>query len=316
VGAPAIEVRGLVKRYGEKTAVDGLDLTVPEGAFWGLLGPNGAGKSTTIGAIAGLVRPTAGTIKVFGHDAWREPAAARRLIGLCTQEPNFDDFLGLERILAYHAGYFGMDYGKALARARELLEFFDLSEYRKRRTSTLSGGMKRRLLLARALMHHPRLLILDEPTAGVDVEIRRSLWEYVRRLNREEGVTVLLTTHYLEEAEALCDPITVIDHGRVIEQDAPDALRDRYGSRRAIVTLERDSPEATALAARLGFAPDGKGRLVREGGDGAQATQALLRDLAGAGIAVADLELTRTRLEDVFVKLTAREGRGAGGGRP
>jgi ABC-2 type transport system ATP-binding protein len=307
VGAPAIEVKGLVKRYGDKLAVDGLDLTVPEGAFWGLLGPNGAGKSTTIGAIAGLVRPTAGTIKVFGHDAWREPAAARRLIGLCTQEPNFDDFLGLERILAYHAGYFGMDYGKALARARELLEFFDLGEYRRKRTSTLSGGMKRRLLLARALMHEPRLLILDEPTAGVDVEIRRSLWEYVRRLNREEGVTVLLTTHYLEEAEALCDPITVIDRGRVIEQDSPDTLRDKYGSRRAIVTLDAPSPAALPLAAVHGFAPDGKGRLVREGGDGAHATQALLRDLAEAGIAVADLELTRTRLEDVFVKLTSRK---------
>jgi ABC-2 type transport system ATP-binding protein len=314
VGAPAIEVRGLRKLYGDKLAVDGLDLTVPEGAFWGLLGPNGAGKSTTIGAISGLVRPTAGTIKVFGHDAWREPAAARRLIGLCTQEPNFDDFLGLERILAYHAGYFGMDYGKALARARELLEFFDLSDYRKKRTSTLSGGMKRRLLLARALMHQPRLLILDEPTAGVDVEIRRSLWDYVRRLNEEEGVTVLLTTHYLEEAEALCDPITVIDHGRVIEQDSPDALRDKYGSRRAIVTLERESPEAARLAARHGFAPDGKGRLAREGGDGAHATQALLRDLSDAGIAVADLELTRTRLEDVFVKLTSREMETRGGG--
>ena len=306
MAAPAIEIRGLVKSYDGKVAVDGLDLTVPEGAFWGLLGPNGAGKSTTIGAISGLVRPTAGTIKVFGHDAWKEPAAARKLIGLCTQEPNFDDFLGLERILAYHAGYFGMDYGKALARARELLDFFDLGEYRKKRTSTLSGGMKRRLLLARALMHEPRLLILDEPTAGVDVEIRRSLWDYVRRLNQEEGVTVLLTTHYLEEAEALCDPITVIDHGRVIEQGSPDALRDKYGSRRAIVTLEASTAESTYMAATHGFAPDAKGRLVREGADGAHATQALLRDLSGAGILVADLELTRTRLEDVFVTLTRR----------
>lgn len=308
MSVPAIEVKGLVKRYGDKTAVDGLDLTVPEGAFWGLLGPNGAGKSTTIGAISGLVRPTAGTVKVFGDDAWRNPSAARRHIGLCTQEPNFDDFLGLERILAYHAGYFGMNYGKALDRARELLRFFDLYDYRKKRTSTLSGGMKRRLLLARALMHEPRILILDEPTAGVDVEIRRSIWEHVRHLNEADGVTILLTTHYLEEAETLCDPITVIDHGRIIEQDSPDTLRDKYGSRRAVITVDESAAAQAAFAAQgLGFAAQEKGRLVWEGTDAAGAIQQLLPKLQANGIVVKDIEVSRSRLEDVFVRLTSRD---------
>jgi len=285
-------------------AVDGLDLDVPAGSFFGLLGPNGAGKTTTIGTITGLVRPTAGTVRVFGRDCWTEPAAARRLIGVCPQEPNFDDFLGLERILAYHAGYFGMPYARALDRARELLRFFDLHDYRLKRSSTLSGGMKRRLLLARAMMHEPRLLILDEPTAGVDVELRRSLWEHVRRLNEEEGITVLLTTHYLEEAEALCDDVTVLDRGRIVESGSPDDLRAKYGVRRVVVTPEHLHPRVDATV--YGFDVDARGRYVLESTDPTAAMRSLLRRLDEHDVEVVDLQVSQSRLEDVFVALTKR----------
>jgi ABC-2 type transport system ATP-binding protein len=301
VSAPAIRLRGLAKTYGDKHAVNGLNLDVPEGSFFGLLGPNGAGKTTTIGAITGLIRPTGGSVEVFGVNCWEQPAKARELIGACPQEPNFDDFLGLERILAYHAGYFGYDYDAALDRARELLRAFDLYEYRNKRTSTLSGGMKRRLLLARALMHEPRLLILDEPTAGVDVELRRSLWEYVTKLN-DDGMTVLLTTHYLEEAEALCDDVAVIDQGRVIEQGSPDDLRAKYGHRRVVIVPEH-LPDAFDLGQ---FSKDARGRLVLEAPQPTGPMRDMLRRLDTAGVEVLDLEVGQSRLEDVFVELTRR----------
>lgn len=299
----ALTIRGLRKTYGDKHAVDGLDLTVEPGAFFGLLGPNGAGKTTTIGCISGLVRPTGGTVSVFGHDCWADAAAARRQIGLCAQEPNFDDFLGLERILAFHAGYFGMKYDKALEKARGLLRFLDLYDYRTKRISTLSGGMKRRMLLARALMHDPKLLILDEPTAGVDVELRRNLWEHVRHLN-EDGMTVLLTTHYLEEAEALCNDVAVINQGRIIERGHPDDLRGRYGS-----VQVRVATDAIIDATDLGFQQDAQKRWVREDPDAKDALVPLLTRIEQAGGSVDDLEVNRSRLEDVFVRLTKREGR-------
>ncbi len=296
----SIEVRDLKKTYGDVVALDGVTFEVEPGEVVGFLGPNGAGKTTTIGTLTGLVRPSGGTVQVFGHDAWRDPAAARKEVGLCPQEPNFDDFLGLERILAYHAGYFGLPYGRSLERARELLRFFDLYDYRTKRTSTLSGGMKRRLLLARAIMHEPRLLILDEPTAGVDVELRRGLWEYVTRLNQEEGITVLLTTHYLEEAEALCDDVTVIDQGKVIERGSPDALRHKYGSQ----TVRVES-RTRVRAADLGFTR-ADGAYVCEGADSTQHLAKLLARIDAAGGTVEDVDVSRSRLEDVFVRLTSR----------
>jgi ABC-2 type transport system ATP-binding protein len=223
---PALEVRGLTKRYDDGTvALESLDLTVPSGAFFGLLGPNGAGKTTLINAVCNLIRVTGGDLRVFG-----EPAAslrARSWIGLAEQDINLDRFLTVEETLVYHGGYFGMGRTEARERAAEMIDTFDLSTKARVRTPKLSGGMRRRLLLARALMHRPRLVILDEPTAGVDFELRQELWRYIRRLHGE-GTTILLTTHYLEEAETLCEEIALIRGGRLIARDTAGGLRRHY----------------------------------------------------------------------------------------
>ncbi len=228
-GAPALLIEDLVKRYA--TGVEALrevSLEIGEGKLFGLLGPNGAGKSTLIHCTAGLAQPTAGTIRVFGHDAIDDYGAARQAVGLAPQEPNLDWFLTTAETLDYHAGYFGMPTRARRERTEELLETFSLTEKAGERTRTLSGGMKRRLILARAMMHRPRLLILDEPTAGVDVELRLELWHYVQRIN-QEGTTILLTTHYLEEAEQLCDRIAFIAEGRIVGEGTSTELAAKYG---------------------------------------------------------------------------------------
>jgi ABC-2 type transport system ATP-binding protein len=223
---PALDVRALTKRYDDGTvALDGFDLSVPAGSFFGLLGPNGAGKTTLISAICNLIRITSGDVLVFGEPA--DTLIARQWIGLSEQDVNLDRFLTVEETLVYHGGYFGMDKADAQARAAEMIEVFDLRAKADVRTPKLSGGMKRRLLLARALMHRPRLVILDEPTAGVDFELRTELWRYIRRLH-QSGTTILLTTHYLEEAEALCEEIALIRGGRLIARDSAAGLLERY----------------------------------------------------------------------------------------
>ncbi len=225
----ALHVEDLVKRY--PTGVEALrsvSLQIEPGEFFGLLGPNGAGKSTLIHCATGLAQPTSGAIRIFGHDAISDYADARQAVGLAPQEPNVDWFLTVEETLDYHAGYFGMPRRQRRERSKELLEIFSLTEKRDERTRTLSGGMKRRLILARALMHRPRLLILDEPTAGVDIELRLELWQYIERIN-EEGTTILLTTHYLEEAERLCDKIAFIAEGQIAAQGTTAELGEAYG---------------------------------------------------------------------------------------
>ncbi|MGE5407906.1 MAG: ABC transporter ATP-binding protein [Syntrophothermus sp.] len=227
--APALRIADLQKRYPNGVeALRGVSLEIPPGELFGLLGPNGAGKSTLIHCTTGLAQPTGGEIEVFGHDAIRDYAAARQAVGLAPQEPNLDWFLTVEESLDYHAGYFGMPKRERRERSRELLETFSLTEKREERTRTLSGGMKRRLILARAMMHRPRLLILDEPTAGVDVELRLELWHYVQRI-KDEGTTILLTTHYLEEAEQLCDRIAFIAAGQVVSEGTSGELAERFG---------------------------------------------------------------------------------------
>lgn len=229
MSSPALEIHDLVKRYA--TGVEALrevSLEIGEGKLFGLLGPNGAGKSTLIHCTTGLAQPTAGTIRVFGHDAIDDYGDARQAVGLAPQEPNLDWFLTTAETLDYHAGYFGMPRRERRERTEELLETFSLTEKAGERTRTLSGGMKRRLILARAMMHRPRLLILDEPTAGVDVELRLELWHYVQRIN-QEGTTILLTTHYLEEAEQLCDRIAFINAGRIVGEGTSAELAAKYG---------------------------------------------------------------------------------------
>ena len=225
----ALEITDLVKRYPTGTeALKGVSLEIHEGDFFGLLGPNGAGKSTLIHCTTGLAIPTSGDIRVFGHDAVRHYEQARLAIGLAPQEPNLDFFLTVEESLDYHGGYFGMPKRERRERVKELLEDFSLTHKRHDRTRMLSGGMKRRVVLARALMHRPRMLILDEPTAGVDVELRLELWHYVQRINAE-GTTILLTTHYLEEAEQLCDRIAFIADGQIVAEGTSAALAEQYG---------------------------------------------------------------------------------------
>jgi ABC-2 type transport system ATP-binding protein len=226
---PALQITDLVKTYPTGTqALKGVSLDIGAGEFFGLLGPNGAGKSTLIHCTTGLAAPTSGGIRVFGHDAVDNYAEARAAVGLAPQDLNLDHFLTLEETLDFHGGYFGMSKRDRRERSAELLEAFSLSGKRHDRTRTLSGGMKRRLILARALMHRPRLLILDEPTAGVDVELRLELWHYVQRINAE-GTTILLTTHYLEEAEQLCDRIAFINGGELVATGSSAELAARYG---------------------------------------------------------------------------------------
>jgi ABC-2 type transport system ATP-binding protein len=226
----ALEIEGLEKRYATGVeALRGVSLAIAPGELFGLLGPNGAGKSTLIHCTTGLAQPTGGSIQVFGHDALGDYGEARQAVGLAPQEANLDWFLTAEETLDYHAGYFGMPKRERRERTKELLDTFSLTEKRDERTRTLSGGMKRRLILARAMMHRPRLLILDEPTAGVDVELRLELWHYVQRIN-QEGTTILLTTHYLEEAEQLCDRIAFINDGRIVGEGTSADLAARYGA--------------------------------------------------------------------------------------
>ena len=228
---PALKVEKLRKTYSNGLlALDGISLEVQAGRFFGLLGPNGAGKTTLINSVVSLARPDSGRVEVFGWDAHREFREARRMIGVSPQEMNLDKFLTVEEVLLYHAGYYGVEKRKARERTEELLERFGLLGKRKDRVNTLSGGMKRRVMFARALMHDPEILFLDEPTAGVDIELRYSLWEYIRELNRG-GLTILLTTHYLEEAEELCEEIALINDGRIAAQDTSAGLKARYDAK-------------------------------------------------------------------------------------
>jgi len=235
----AISIQNVVKFYGKLEALKGISFEVKRGDFFAFLGPNGAGKTTTINVLTGLSNFQEGTVRVFGHDVVREYRTARRLVGLCPQEFNFDPFLNIERLLVYQAGYFGVPKKQATQRALALLERFSLIEKRREDFRALSGGMKRRLLICRALIHDPEILILDEPTAGADLELKYLIWNYLKELNAE-GRTILLTTHYMEEAERLCGHIAIIHKGKIV----------RLGEKRALLrdkSLEHTFLEATGL---------------------------------------------------------------------
>ncbi len=297
---PVVEVRGLTKRYGDVTALAGVDLSILQGEIFGLLGPNGAGKTTLISIVSGLVRATAGEARVLGRDVVADYAFTRRVLGVVPQEINFDPFFTVEEALRFQAGYFGVRLSEA--RLTELLEHLELADKRRANTRGLSGGMKRRLLIAKALVHEPRVLFLDEPTAGVDVELRRGLWRYVRLL-RDRGTTVVLTTHYLEEAEDLADRIGVIDRGRLLLLEEKEALLRRHGAKTLRLTLARRLPEVPPALAALGARLEEGGRVVSAELPGGEAFGPLLAAAAAAGVAIQDVETRQTTLEDVFVRL-------------
>jgi ABC-2 type transport system ATP-binding protein len=227
-GISALKIDKLEKTYEDNVeALQGVSLDIPEGSFYGLLGPNGAGKSTLIHSVTGLVVPTGGRALVFGEDSVKDYKEARTFVGFSPQEINLDWFLTVEQTLDYHGRYFGMDKAYRKERSERLMRAFSLLDKRNAKTNFLSGGMKRRVIIARALMHEPKLLILDEPTAGVDVELRHELWDYMRRINKA-GTTILLTTHYIEEAEKLCDRISLINEGKIIKTGTVTELKKAY----------------------------------------------------------------------------------------
>lgn len=235
----ALEIIGLEKTYSNGVrAVKGIDLSVEKGDFFALLGANGAGKSTTIGIISSLVNKTKGTVKVFGQDIDTHLSQAKSFLGLVPQEFNFSQFETLNQILVNQAGYYGMARNEAHQRADELLAQLGLEDKKDKQARTLSGGMKRRLMIARALMHKPQLLILDEPTAGVDIELRRSMWTFLKEIN-QQGVTIILTTHYLEEAEMLCKNIAIIDKGQIIEDTSMKSLLAKLDKETLVLDLQK-----------------------------------------------------------------------------
>lgn len=311
--APAIRIRDLVKRYAPtgkspgKLALDGVSFDVPQGQIFGLLGPNGAGKSTLINTLAGLVMKTSGTVEIWGHDIDRDARNASASIGIVPQEIVFDPFFTPAEVLEIQAGLYGVP--KSLRRTMELLRAVHLADKADAYARSLSGGMKRRLLIAKAMVHAPPVLVLDEPTAGVDVELRRQLWELVGELNRD-GVTVVLTTHYLEEAEELCDRIAIINHGKLIANKPTRELVDMAREKIVVLTLDRDVDVAPQHPAFLKSAISGE-RQVEIGYDKDRMTAGEVMSLVqGQGYAIVDVSTREADLEDVFVSLTSqpREG--------
>ena len=302
----AIEINDLRKHYGDVTALDGVSLTVPEGSFFGLLGPNGAGKTTFINVLVGLVRKSGGEARVFGHDVTDDYREARNCIGLAPQEFNVDRFFPIREVLEHKAGYHGIPAGEARERADEVLKQVGIYEKRDTRFDWLSGGMKRRFLIARALVTDPDLLILDEPTAGVDVQLRHDLWDIINRMN-DAGTTILLTTHYIEEAERLCDRVAIMDEGRKVEVATPDDLMARGTD---TIVLELADPPRTAPRLDVEGVTDveltDEGLSVTAMG-GSQTAPAIMRELEAQGHTVASLDIRRASLEEVFVDMTRDE---------
>jgi ABC-2 type transport system ATP-binding protein len=301
---PAIRLSGLTKTYaGGKQALKGIDLDIPRGSIFGLLGPNGAGKSTTINILAGLVNKTAGTARIWGFDIDEQPRNAKASIGIVPQELVFDAFFTPFETLELQAGLFGVP--KARRRTMELLKAVRLDDKAHVYSRTLSGGMKRRLLVAKALVHAPPVLVLDEPTAGVDIELRQLLWDYVRQLHAD-GTTIVLTTHYLEEAESLCDRIAIINHGSVVANDETSKLLGTTGDKVLELTIDRD---LDAVPAELGSCKavelKGPRQLAITFDKRTTNAGAVLAMVSAAGIGVLDVSTREADLEDVFLELTS-----------
>ncbi len=314
--APPIRTEGLTKvfrggRSGDVRAVDGVDLTIPRGQFFGLLGPNGAGKSTTIGMLTTRVIPTSGRASIAGIDVVRHPAAAKRHIGVVPQTNTLDRQLTVAENLEFHGRYFGMSGKAARARAAQLLDQFRLADRASAGVFALSGGMAQRLMIARALVHHPEVLFLDEPTSGIDPQTRLSLWDLLRELHAA-GQTILLTTHYMEEADALCERVAIIDHGRILADGAPADLKSSLGTE-TVLTLTLADGDRNSVRAHADAAPG----VLRTELDGAvlrvhtERSGGLLSDLvvaaSASGVPVVEASSQPPTLEWVFLSLTGRE---------
>ncbi|MBI4115873.1 MAG: ABC transporter ATP-binding protein [Candidatus Omnitrophica bacterium] len=302
---PAVSIHSLTKFYRKFKALDQVSFEVEEGDFFGFLGPNGAGKTTTINVVTGLANYKEGDVRIFGYNVRSDYRKTRALIGLVPQEFNFDPFLSAEQILLFEGGYFGYPWREAKKRAQELLESFDLAEKRKEGYKRLSGGMKRRLLIARALMHRPKILILDEPTAGVDLELRHRLWDFLRRLNRD-GTTVFLTTHYIEEAEKLCNRIGVIHEGKIIALDPTDVLIRKMARDRVELFLKKPLYELPRELVSLDVALRDSGRKLQFE-EKEEVVPRVLKALHEKGYEIEHIDVRRPTLEDAFLKLTKKE---------
>jgi ABC-2 type transport system ATP-binding protein len=297
----AIEVRGLVKRYGDVEAVRGIDLTVHRNETFGFLGPNGAGKSTTINMLCTLLRPTSGSATVAGHDVTTERDSVRRNIGLVFQSTTLDEYLTAERNLRLHAELYAVPKAVLAARLAQVLTLVGLWDRRSAKVATFSGGMKRRLEIARGLLHSPRVLFLDEPTVGLDPQTRRSIWSYIRELRQAEDITIFLTTHYMDEAE-FCDRIAIMDHGRIIALDTPSALKASVGKDRVQIDTADDERAIAEVRERFGIeATMTEGSVTLGVPDGEQFVPRLFAEL---DVPILSVSVARPSLDDVFLSYT------------
>lgn len=307
----AIATSGLTMRFDDFTAVEGVDLQIEKGELFGLLGPNGAGKSTIIKMLTTMLRPTAGGALVWGYDIARERDAVRNSIGVVFQDPSVDSQLTGRENLDFHGRMYGMDKKTREARVHEVLELVDLTEKAEVLMEDYSGGMQRRLEIARGLMHHPHVLFLDEPTLGLDAQTRRYIWRYIQKMNQEEGVTVVLTTHYMEEADHLCERVAIIDQGKIVALDTPENLKDLIGA--DIVTLEVDDSvtdeQVHAFSKFDGVeAVDRSGSTINLSVDhGESRIPEIVLAASRAGVKIRSVSMHEPTLEDVFLKFTGKK---------
>jgi ABC-2 type transport system ATP-binding protein len=307
----AVSVSGLSKKYGDLEAVKGIDLEVSPGEVFGFLGPNGAGKTTTISMLCTLVRPTGGTARVAGHDIVAERDEVRRNIGLVFQDPTVDAYLTAEQNLRFHGELYGLPRGAMTERIGQVLEMVDLTERKASKVETFSGGMKRRLEIARGLLHSPRVLFLDEPTVGLDPQTRNAIWGYINQLRDTEDITIFLTTHYMEEAE-YCDRIAIIDHGEIVVLDTPEALKASVGKDRVQIDTGDDEAAIKALQDHFGLDAsmhEGKVTFAVTSGE-----EFVPRMFAELGIPIRSVHVARPSLDDVFMNYTGSTIRDAEGG--
>ena len=310
---PAIEVDDLVKSYGEVDAVRGVSFTVPPGEVFGFLGPNGAGKSTTIKMLCTLTRPTSGAARVSGFDVVTQRDDVRRHIGLVFQDPTLDVHLTAAQNLRLHADLYGIDPGVIPARMDQMLQMVGLADRREQPVITFSGGMKRRLEIARGLMHSPRVLFLDEPTIGLDPQTRSSIWRYIRALQESEGTTIFMTTHYMDEAE-FCDRIAIMDRGEIVVLDTPEALKASVGADRVMLGTADDDAALAALQDRFGIeASVAEGAVTFHVENGEAFVPRLFAEL---GVAITSVAVSRPTLDDVFMRYTGTTIRDAETGGP